>query len=203
MLQRENDPPLSERQRKMVDEAEKSCARLVALIGELSEISKLDSGLAAVKEEPFDLFAVLQEVANDVHEAQDREVHLVVRGAPSGAQMKGDLTRLRTAFAALFRAVLREQPSAATVVVERRRRAEGASTSAVVVVARDEEVQAALDASPAPFDDKRGGLGLQLQIALRVLGRHGGRVWSPAAASGADSVRARSAILASFPLSAT
>ena len=30
MLQRDGDQPLSDRQRKMIDEAEKSCARLVA-----------------------------------------------------------------------------------------------------------------------------------------------------------------------------
>ena len=46
MLQRDSDQPLSDRQRKMIDEAEKSCARLVALIAELSEISKLDVATA-------------------------------------------------------------------------------------------------------------------------------------------------------------
>ena len=35
MLQRDTETPLSERHRKMVTEAEKSCARLVALITEL------------------------------------------------------------------------------------------------------------------------------------------------------------------------
>ena len=42
MLQRDNDPMLSERQRKMVDEAGKSCARIIAIFDELSEIGKLD-----------------------------------------------------------------------------------------------------------------------------------------------------------------
>ena len=45
MLQRDTDAPLSERQRRMIDEAERSCQRLVALIGELSEIQKLDADL--------------------------------------------------------------------------------------------------------------------------------------------------------------
>ena len=45
MLQRDTETPLSDRQRKMVDEAEKSCARLVALIAELSEVGKIDAGL--------------------------------------------------------------------------------------------------------------------------------------------------------------
>src|SRR5947209_9054604 len=71
MLQRDTDPPLGERQRKMVDEAEKSCARLVALVGELSDISKLDAGLIALAEQPLDAFALAAEVAELVHEAED------------------------------------------------------------------------------------------------------------------------------------
>ena len=31
----------------------------------------------------------------------------------------------------------------------------------------------------SPFDDKRGGHGLSLPIARRVIERHGGTVWSP------------------------
>ena len=41
--------------------------RMVALIDELSEISKLDTGTAAVHEESFDLFGLVQEVADSVH----------------------------------------------------------------------------------------------------------------------------------------
>src|SRR5262245_49815449 len=47
MLERDTDPTLSERQRKMIEEAGRSCARIVALVAELSEISKLDAGTAA------------------------------------------------------------------------------------------------------------------------------------------------------------
>src|SRR5437899_3493487 len=45
MLQRDTDSALTDRQRKMVDEAEKSCARMVALIAEMSEVSKSDAGV--------------------------------------------------------------------------------------------------------------------------------------------------------------
>ena len=40
MLRRDGDQPLTERQRKMIEEAEKSCARLVALIAEMSDVGK-------------------------------------------------------------------------------------------------------------------------------------------------------------------
>src|SRR5688500_1543286 len=104
MLQRDSDAPLSDRQRKMIDEAEKSCTRLVGLITELSDISKLDGGAAPLKKERFDLFPMLQEVADSVQEAKEREVHLQVRGEGAGAAMTGDVNRLRAAFFAYFRA---------------------------------------------------------------------------------------------------
>src|SRR6266850_6145822 len=98
MLQRDGDSPLSDRQRKMVDEAEKSCARLVALIAELSDVSKLDAGLVTLARRPLDAFALIAEVAELVHEARDRNVRLEVRGQPDGAQLSGDAPRLRAAF---------------------------------------------------------------------------------------------------------
>jgi signal transduction histidine kinase len=200
MLQRESDPPLSDRQRKMVDEAERSCTRLAALVAEMSEIAKLDSGQTAMAEAPFDLFAVLQEVAEGVHEAKDRQVQLVVRGPASGAPMTGDLARLRSAFDAIFRAVLREQPPAATVVVDRRGPTAASGAPAMIVIAPHEDLQWVVEAAPRPFDDKRGGLGLLLQIAQRVVERHGGRIWSPTPRETAPGSSSRGSVLVSLPV---
>lgn len=199
MLRRDTEHPLGERQRKMVEEAEKSCARLVELINELSEVSKLDAGTALMKEETLDLFQLIRDVAGGVHEAGDREVHLTVRGEAAGARITGDPSRIRAAFDAFFRAILREQPAHATVVAECRR---GADSSAIVVVARDTDVQQSYDAAAAPFDEKRGGLGLALPIACRVIARHRGRVWSPDLPARPDAgLAGRSAILISVPAS--
>src|SRR5688572_2378947 len=85
MLQRDAETPLSDRHRKMVIEAEKSCARLVALIAELSEIGKMDDGLIALAQSDIDLFSLVAEVAESVHEAAERGVSLEVRGQPEGA----------------------------------------------------------------------------------------------------------------------
>jgi len=144
MLQRDSESPLSDRQRKMIDEAEKSCARMVALIAEMSEVSKFDSGAVSLGREPLDLFALVGDVANGVHESGERDVRLEVRGDGSGASVLGDPARLKHAFDAVFRAVLREQPSACVVVAERRIAKDGGgANSAVVVVAPDARVQAA------------------------------------------------------------
>jgi len=162
-----------------VDEAEKSCGKLAGVINELSDISKLDAGLVKLARQRLDLFALVGEVAELVQEARDRDVRLEVRGDASGAVISGDATRLRQAFDAIFRAIVREKPGPATVIAERRLEARDGVTSAVVVVADESSVQLAYERAAGPFNEKRGGLGLALPLARRVIEGHGGRLWSP------------------------
>jgi signal transduction histidine kinase len=194
MLQRDEEAPLNDRHRKMVDEAERSCARLVALIAEMSEVSKLDAGVTVLGKAPLDLFALIQELADDVHEAQERDVRFEVRGESSGAAMTGDAARLRSALNAVFRAVLREQPSACTVVAERRLDTRDGASSAVIVVAEHSAVRGAYESKPVAFDEKRGGLGLTVPLARRIIEGHGGHLWSPRSAA------KRCAAIVSIPL---
>ena len=190
------DTELNERQRKMISEAERSCARLVEIVSELSDIGKLDSGGLALARQPLDLFALTRDVAELVHEGKEREVHLVVRGGEAGAMVVGDATRLRHAVNAIFRAILREKAGPATVVADQRIEVRDGRTSAVVVVAEDHSVAAAYEAPPGVFDDKRGGLGLALPLARRVVTGLGGEIWSPAA----PEALTRGAIVVRIPL---
>jgi signal transduction histidine kinase len=199
MLQHDTDPPMSERQRKMIDEAAKSCARLVELVAELSDVGKLDSGLATVARQPLDFFELVDEVATRVHEAEDREVRLEVRGPAVGARITGDPARLGTAVHSILRAILREMPSNSVVVAERRVGAEGKTGSAVLVVGSDDSVQTAYGAESTVFDERRGGLGLALPIARRVIEAHGGRLWAPAPTR-EEETTARGAAIVTIPL---
>ena len=52
---------------------------------------------------------------------------------------------------------------------------------------------------PGAFDEKRGGLGLALPLARRVIEGHGGRIWSPAA-NGDDDQMARGAAIVWLPV---
>jgi two-component system cell cycle sensor histidine kinase PleC len=204
MLQRDTDAPLSERHRKMVDEAEKSCARLVALIAALSEVAKLDEGAITMSRRPTDLFQLVGDVAGSVHEAADRGVRLEVRGPGAGAVISGDEDRLRAALTAVLHAILREKAGPCTVVTERRL-VDNGRRSAMIIVADESGVQAACEAPEGPFDEKRGGVGLSLPLARRVIEAHGGRLWSPAlngagADHGSDDRTARSTALIAVPL---
>jgi signal transduction histidine kinase len=74
------------------------------------------------------------------------------------------------------------------------------SASAIVVVARDVAVQRAYEAVAQPFDEHRGGIGLSLPIARRVIERAGGRVWAPAPDDADSDRELRSAVVISIPL---
>lgn len=196
MLQRDGESPLGDRQRKMVDEAERSCARLVAIIAELSDISKMDAGLLTMARAPFDLFPVIEQVADGVHEAEDRGVRLQVCGEATGAPVIGDLTRLQAAFAAIFRAILREKPSECVVAAERHVHLLADESSAIIVVGDEPSVQRSYERERlTSFDEQRGGLGLTLPLARRVIEAHGGAIWSPVGDGG------RGVAIVSLPLS--
>jgi signal transduction histidine kinase len=199
MLQRDVDAPLTERQLKMVEEAEKSCKRIVALVAELSEIGKLDAGVITMAQQPVDLFALVQDAANGMHEAEYRGVRLEIRGAAE-APMVGDAIRLRSAFHAIFRAILRETPESCTVVAERRLAAVDGARTAIVVIAEAASVQASYDEPRTIFDEKRGGLGLLLPLARRVIEAHRGQLWSPRTPGEPDRHGTRAAAIVAFPL---
>jgi signal transduction histidine kinase len=190
------DSELNERQHKMIEEAEKSCARLVAIVAELSDIGKLDSGAISLSRQPLDFFALTREVAELVHEGREREVQLVLRGGEAEAPIMGDATRLKHAIEAIFRAILREKAGPSTVVADRRRDSRDGRSSAVLVVAEESDVSAAYEAEPGVFDDKRGGLGLALPLARRVVMGLGGTISSPAAPESL----ARGSIVVRIPL---
>ena len=201
MLQKDQDPPMSERQRRMIDEAEKSCARLVAIVAELSDIGKIDSGAIELERQPVELFSLIEQVAGLVHEARDRDVQLTLTGPSVGARIVGDAARLRAAFDAIFRAILREKPGPVTVVAERQRDTRDGRPRAVLIVADEGCVQEAYARDVGPFDDTRGGLGLALPLARRVIEGLGGSLWSPAAApAGSDDPLARGSVIIALPI---
>jgi signal transduction histidine kinase len=66
-----------------------------------------------------------------------------------------------------------------------------------VIVADAASVQQAYERDPGPFDEKRGGLGLALPLARRIIEGHGGRLWSP---SGGDDALTRGSAVISLPI---
>ena len=183
MLLREQGGPLTDKQRKMLEEAERSCGRIGALVGEMSELGKLQSGEVALARQSFNLVELLAELASGMHEGDDRGVTVEARMRDERVTVTGDRTRLSAAIRALIRAAVRERGEPGVIVVECRVLTDPAPPSALVAIGDEATVGALLDAgrsAPPAFDEWRGGLGLALPVGRRVIERQGGALWSAA-----------------------
>ena len=181
MVLKERAGPISDQQRKLLEEAEKSCGRLSALVGEMSDLSGLDGGTATFNSATLDLGGMLTEAAGALPELPDREVPVVVEGS-GDARLSGDATRLRTAVTALLIALRREVVTSDRLIVRHALSNDGGQPTTRLAIAEPDAIDAVATADPASlerFNEWRGGSGLSLAIARRVIERHGGTLYAP------------------------
>ena len=190
MLLREQAGPLTEKQKKMLEEADRSCGRLGALVAEMSEFGKLEGGEIALARQDFDLAAIAAELASGLHDAEDRGVHVEAR-ATTPVIVTGDRTRIAAAVKALIQSAVRERIDPGVLIV--RCTAGTDSPGFAVLAIGDESVLPELErgavGTPPAFDEWRGGLGLALPVARRVIAAHGGALWSGTGTRAAAALR--------------
>ena len=75
MVLKEHGGPLTDKQKKMLQEAERSCERISALVAEMSDLGKLESQRTRGRAPwTIDLGALVAQLASDMHEGEDRGV---------------------------------------------------------------------------------------------------------------------------------
>lgn len=190
MLLGERGLSLTPDQRKLVELADRSARRVMELTNELSELARLESAQAPFNRGHVAIGALLAEVARS-HGDPDRHVTVELIGSLDQVVVFADAHRLRLAFEAIVDAVVREAARDERVIVDCQVRPRGdgpppapaGDGRGVFVQAVEARHGATLFGPPshavAPFDEWRGGLGLRLPIARRVIEAEGGEVWSP------------------------
>jgi len=181
MVLKERAGPISDPQRKLLEEAEKSCGRLSALVAEMSDLAGLEAQSTPFNKTTADLCTVVREAAAALPPLPDRSVSVVVEG-PRALPFSADVTRLRVALVSLLTGLRREVVTSDRLVVR-----DGVATVAgerfvALSIGEPEHIDAIAATDPEdlePFDEWRGGSGLSLAIARRVFARHGGFLLAP------------------------
>lgn len=179
MLLKDRAGPLSDQQRRLLNEAEKSCARLTVLLTEVSDLSNLEGGTAPFNRQTTDLHKALRDGVEQLPPLPDREVRIDLQLDGDSAPLEGDPVRLTQAFSSIIKSLRRELISDAPLIVRQRRTT--ASGPGYEIHIGDQDTLAALDAEEPGtrelFDEWRGGSGLILPVARRIIEAHGGHIW--------------------------
>src|SRR5436189_4963651 len=101
MLLKDRAGPLTDQQRKLLEEAEKSCGRLTALLTEVSDLSNLEAGTAPFNRQAADLNRSLREAVEQLPPLPDREVGIDLQLATDAAPIDGDPVRLTQALSSV------------------------------------------------------------------------------------------------------
>jgi signal transduction histidine kinase len=183
MLLKDRAGALTEQQRRLLEEAEKSCARLSALVAEMSDLSNLEAATATFNRTETSVRTVLAEAVAGVPDVPDRPVQVNLTTGDGASTMQGDPVRLRAAFTSILNALRRELVTSPALEVRERVADFEGRRAAWITFAGAEHIESLERATPETlmtFDEWRGGCGLSLPVARRIIGAHGGQMWSPA-----------------------
>lgn len=181
MLLKERAGPLSEQQRKLLEEAEKSCGRLSALVVEMSTLSALERSDVPMKTALLELNDLLQRAIATLPALPDREVTVELH-EPAPGRVAADAVQLQGALGSVLTALRREVVTSDRLMVRVREAAVEGVPFLYVAIGDPQLIDSITEAHPAdlgPFDEWRGGSGLSLAIARRIIGQHGGALLSP------------------------
>jgi signal transduction histidine kinase len=190
MVTREKVGPISDQQRKLLEEAEKACGKLSSLVSEMADLASLENGTAGVKKARMDLASSLEEAVAGLEPLLDREIAIEVQGADAPITISGDATRLRTALGSVIGALRRELVESDRLIVRVMNGPDETCTIWIAGADRIEQLATADTAGLQVFDEWRGGSGLSLAIARRVINQHdGGLFGAPGGEKAAAVVR--------------
>jgi signal transduction histidine kinase len=191
MLLKDRAGSLTDQQRRLLEDAEKSCARLSTLLAEMSDLSNLEAGKAPFNRNGTDFRALLAEAIAALAPVPDRQIDVDLTTGEGPALVNADAVRLRGALTSVLHAIRREVVNSTRLFVRERIGEYGGRRASWVAIGDADQIASLEAAGPealTTFDEWRGGCGLSLPVARRIVAAHGGALWSPAEKSNSGAV---------------
>lgn len=182
MLLKDRAGPVNDQQRRMLEEAEKSCTRLSALLAEVSELSALEGGTATFNRNDLNIRDVLTNSVEALPPLPDRDIKVELKTGNGAANVHGDATRLKAALTSVITATRRELVGSDRLILHEHVRPFHGQKVSWIAMGDEARISALTNAEAAAlttFDEWRGGCGLSLAVARRIIDAHGARIWSP------------------------
>jgi two-component system, OmpR family, phosphate regulon sensor histidine kinase PhoR len=170
----------------------KQSDRLNLIIEDLLELSKIESGLVLLKEEPVDLRSIIERALSTIKPIADKKGHRLVASIDDSLPpVAGDEGRLTQVLTNLLDNAVKYTPAGGTIIVNSRlvdgTGADGTSDRAIELTVSDTGIGIPEQDRPRVFErfyrvDKArsrelGGTGLGLAIVKHIVEGHGGQVW--------------------------
>lgn len=173
--------PLTDAQRKVVQEIGNSATKLAGIADEMSSLARLLAGNARLGRAEVELAPLIAAEIPSVASLPDRDVKIRLIDDASGAAVLGDAKNLRVTFNSLMFSHRRELVTSEELCVAIDRVADGSQATIRVTIGgadRIEELRRLAVSELGPLVEFRSGLGYRLSVARHVVEAHGGRTFS-------------------------
>jgi len=174
MLLKETFGPLNDRQRHLLSEIRKSYTKVYGILAEGSELTNIERGKATYTRKPADLHTILRTAVEQLPQP-DREIRVDLELEDGDAPIQADADRLAKAFRSIIAGLRREVILTDYLVVREQRN----GREFQIHIGDGETVQLFDGVSPDDlpiFNEWRGGVGMTLAVARRILNAHGARI---------------------------
>ncbi|MFL5588422.1 MAG: PAS domain S-box protein [Ktedonobacteraceae bacterium] len=180
LLQRRLTSPEDEKELHYLARMNAQVHKLAKLINDLLDISKMQTGQLAYREEHFDVYALVQEIVENIQGTT--QTHHLLLESQTQAEAFGDRDRIGQVLINLLNNAIKYSPQASTVVVRVAKDHNNALVSVQdfgIGIAKEhqQKIFERFYQVTDPEERTYPGLGIGLYISLEIVKRHGGQIW--------------------------
>lgn len=180
---------VNDEQRRILQESVQSCERLLGIVNEMLEFSRIESGRMSLRSRESDLLALLERVYRQMKTISDREAIGFDLRLPEGPlRLEHDSDRIEQVLVNLISNAIKFTSSGGTITLSAKQMSHNGQPGVEVAVSDSgigmpsEMVEQVLREGQ-PFVARPGasggqkGVGLGLAISRRIVEAHGGKIW--------------------------